>query len=373
MKGIRQERFDSLVFPLLRNGVERGFFSGAAAGIYHVRGEKKNRYLLAAGTTRRDEQGRAVTPETLFDLASLTKPLCTVLSILCLLEQKKIHLGSRLGEMLQYEIRNEQRNITLQQLLSHSSGFKAYKPYYQSFQPIINKKNSSRLIRLILEENMAYTLGEKCVYSDLGYILLGHIIEKVSGLPLDRFFRQEIVGPLKLEKKIRFHPLSIYSKKQNKNCAASEFCPWRKKLMQGEVHDEHCWLMNGVAGHAGLFGSVAGVLTLVVQLLRQWLGKESHPAFSNGLLRKALTRQYTHQTWCLGFDTPSPLNSTAGKYLSLRSAGHLGFTGTSFWMDPDRELAIVLLTNRIHPTRANQQIKKFRPLFHDAVFKAVME
>lgn len=366
-----RERVEFLVVPLLKMGVKKGFFSGAGAGIYNGSEKEENRLVLTCGRTRYDESGRPVKPHTLFDLASLTKPLCTVLSMLFLLEQKTLHLQSPLGEVLPHGLREEKRSITIQQLLSHSSGFKAYKPYYELFQPVIEKNNTSRLIRLILEENLVAAPGEKCAYSDLGYILLGYIIETVSGLSLDRIFRQEIVGPLGLEQQIRFHPVSIYSKKPNSNTAATERCPWRNKILQGEVDDEHCWLMNGVAGHAGLFGSVAGVLTLIEHLLLQWMGKTSTPAYSNQLLKKALTRQYANQTWCLGFDTPSPSNSSAGRYFSPNSAGHLGFTGTSFWMDPDRELAVVLLTNRVHPTRKNEMIKKFRPMFHDAVCKAM--
>jgi CubicO group peptidase (beta-lactamase class C family) len=129
--------------------------------------------------------------------------------------------------------------------------------------------------------------------------------------------------------------------------------------------------MNGVSGHAGLFGTVQGVLEMVVHILNRWRGREEHPLYSNTLLQKALTRQYNDQTWCLGFDTPSPTESSGGSYLSKESVGHLGFTGTSFWIDPEKDMVIVLLTNRVYPSRDNEKIKQFRPLLHDTVFRAM--
>jgi serine-type D-Ala-D-Ala carboxypeptidase len=371
MKKAWLERVDSLVSPLVRKGVEKGIFSGAAVGIYHYRGGEENRFIRTYGRTRNDAYGLPLAVDTMFDLASLTKPLCTVLSILCLVERKKIHLQSRLAELVIQTISKEQRDISVQQLLSHSSGLPAYKPYYKGFKPVIDIHNKSRLVQAVLNEKLAYRPVSNCVYSDLGYILLGVVIEAVSGLPLDTFFLQEITTPLKLEKKIQFRPPVGFLDKEEKNIVATEFCPWRGKILQGEVHDEHSWLLNGIAGHAGLFGSIEGVLSLVEHLLNQWGGKFSHPGYSNDLLARALTRQFANQTWCLGFDSPSPVHSSAGKYLSQQSAGHLGYTGTSFWMDPERELAIVLLSNRIHPTRKNEQIKQFRPLFHDTVVQAV--
>jgi len=354
----------------MANGVENKVFPGAAVGLYHNR-QEENTFIGVYGTTRNDEKGEVVVPETLFDLASLTKPLCTVLGMLCLLQGGKIRLESRLADVGNYNLRTEFNDITVRHLLCHSSGLPAYKPYYASFAPVINKKNKPGILKAILDEQLAYRPGSKCVYSDLGFILLGDVIETAAGQPLDIFFQRRIIGPLGLEKQILFRPVSSSAGKGVKNIAATEQCLWRGRMIQGEVHDEHSWLMNGVAGHAGLFGTIGGVLSLVVHLLKQWRGEGCHPEFSGSLLRQALTRQYAGQTWCLGFDTPSSDHSSAGKYFSSRSTGHLGYTGTSFWMDPDRELAVVLLSNRVHPTRTNERIKRFRPRFHDAVVEAV--
>ena len=142
--------------------------------------------------------------------------------------------------------------------------------------------------------------------------------------------------------------------------------------MRAEVHDEHCWLMGGVAGHAGLFGDGQGVLELCYQILSQWVSGHSTYSWSH-MLKSGLKRRYKEQTWALGFDTPSSVGSSAGKKISPLSVGHLGFTGTSFWIDPEKELVMVLLSNRVHPSRANTKIKKYRPYFHTKIISTLQQ
>ena len=168
-----------------------------------------------------------------------------------------------------------------------------------------------------------------------------------------------------------FRPVDKYETREKKEILATQYCPWRQRLLQGEVDDEHCWLMNGVAGHAGLFGSIQGVLDMSAHILNQWQGRGEHPSYSSTLLQTALVRQHSDQTWCLGFDTPSQPGSSGGKYIFEKSVGHLGFTGTSFWLDPVKDMAVVLLTNRVHPKRDNEKIKQFRPLLYDTVYQTM--
>jgi len=293
--------------------------------------------------------------------------------MLCLMEQNKVNWQTPLGGLLPYPVPVSYRKIRIGQLLSHSAGLPAYKPLYASFTPQEARSSKPKLMKDLLSEQLQYRPGEKCIYSDLGYILLGEIIEHVSATPLDTFFRREITRPLRLESKIKFRPLSRIKKTKDLNIAATENCPWRHRILQGEAHDEHCWLMNGVAGHAGLFGSITGVLSLLEHILGLWQGREELSAFKRTLLQKALKRPYPNETWCMGFDTPSPSGSSAGKYLSGKSVGHLGYTGTSFWVDPTRDIVITLLTNRVHPSRANEQIKTFRPLFHDTIMEVLLD
>jgi CubicO group peptidase (beta-lactamase class C family) len=154
--------------------------------------------------------------------------------------------------------------------------------------------------------------------------------------------------------------------------AATESCRWRGRTLQGEVHDEHGWLMGGVAGHAGLFGTLHGVLALGEWILDLWQGRTEHSTIPVALLRTALERQLANGTWCLGFDTPTVGSSSSGRYFSPCSVGHLGFSGTSFWIDPKRDVVVVLLTNRVHPSRENTRIRRFRPFFHDQVMACLL-
>ena len=327
----------------------------------------EKRLIRTYGSTRFDTGSKPVQENTFFDLASLTKPLCTVQSVLSLIENKKTGWNSPLKSLIRHKTGPYLKKITIGQLLSHSSGIKGYKEYFLDYKAQYKKNNKEKIIKTILKEPLAYQPGRKCIYSDLGYILLGEIVEQVSGSRFDVFFEKKIAKPMHLENDIFFKPFSKEPDKRKKKYAATEKCPWRKKMLQGEVQDENCWLMGGVSGHAGLFGTISGVLTMTENILKIWKGNMEHPAYSSGLLQKALKKIDTKETWCMGFDTPSLSGSSAGRYMSRSSVGHLGYTGTSFWIDPERELVVVLLTNRVHPTRHNENIKKFRPLFHDTV------
>ena len=362
---------DKAIMSLLKKGVENGVFSGAAVGVYKSLNGIEEKKIICCGKTKNGPEGESVKKSTLFDLASLTKPLCTVLGILHLIETNKISWNTNIDALFGTKTAVFLKNIQITHLLSHSSGLKAYKPFYLAFQAIQDSKNKKKLLNSILKEKPVFEAGEKCVYSDLGYILLGEIIEKVSGKQLNNFFDLIITQPLGLEKQVMFRPVDKYATRENKEFLATQYCPWRQRLLQGEVDDEHCWLMNGVAGHAGLFGNIQGVLDISAHILNQWQGRVEHPSYSSSLLQTALVRQHCDQTWCLGFDTPSQPGSSAGKYISEKSVGHLGFTGTSFWLDPEKDMAIVLLTNRIHPKRGNEEIKKFRPLLHDTVYEVL--
>lgn len=269
-----------------------------------------------------------------------------------------------------YDIPSEFIDITIDQLLTHSAGLIAYKPVYQSFAPVPSSENKEKIIRDFLQEQLVYPPGSSCLYSDIGFMLLGALIERVSATTVDKFFRSEIAAPLSIQEKVQFRPLPQTDQKE-KNIAATEHCPWRQKIVQGEVHDEHAWLMKGVAGHAGLFGTITGMMTLTEHILHQWKGRTTHPGFSNTLLQLALTKKYQDHSWCRGFDTPAPQGSSAGSYFSEGSVGHLGYTGTSFWIDPEQEVVVVLLSNRVHPTRENEQIRQFRPLLHNRVREAL--
>lgn len=347
-------------------GLTDGVTIGLAAGVHFRKNGAVSEGSYFGGLTRSDEFGEQIKAETIFDLASLTKPLCTTLCILHLIGQKILGFDDRLGSILPDDMPAKTKGMSIRQLLSHSSGFPAYVPYYKELTPCCRVENKTALRLRILQEPLVYAPDAECRYSDLGFMLLGWIIEQQSGLKLNEYFARYIAGPLGLTNNLFFPALDDSFLIDPSVCAATERCPWRNKVMQGEVHDEHCWLMGGVAGHAGLFGTLRGVMSLCTMFLDIWKnrGPASFPC-GGELMREALTTRHTNGTWCLGFDTPTPGRSSSGRYFSPASVGHLGFTGTSFWIDPQQDIVIVLLTNRVHPSRTNQKIRVFRPFFHD--------
>lgn len=352
-------------------GLEQGVFHGVSAAVSVRQKTGQCRALYHNGWTRNDEHREEVRRETLFDLASLTKPLCTTLCTLHLIGQGKLTLDTPCRSVLNAPVPVDKQAITIGHLLAHCSGLPAYRSYFQRMEPISTRENVQTMLELIVKEPLLHKPGTARVYSDLGFMLLADIIEQVTGGCLEKVFADMIAAPLHLGADLCFIPLGETGKAAGRPVAATEHCPWRQRIIQGEVHDEHCWLMGGVSGHAGLFGTVEAVLRLCEHILEAWQGRVSHMGVANALVQRALVWENDTGSPRLGFDTPTPGQSASGQYFSHRSAGHLGFSGTSFWIDPDREVIMVLLTNRIHPARTNQKIKKFRPWFHDELMKAI--
>ena len=359
---------------LLSTAVQKKIFPGAAVGISGIVGGSREELLISIGNACLIPERVPMEKEVIFDLASLSKPLATTLAVLCLIKEKKIELEQSLGDLLQKPVDKNKGSITLRHLLAHASGFPAHRDYYKELVRYPPADRKEIIIDWIIKEELLYRPGSQSLYSDLGYILLGNIIEKKSDQRLDRLVADKILKLVGLEKGIFFIPFADDNREvllKNKIFAATEECPWRHKVLCGEVHDDNAHALGGVAGHAGLFGDIESVLRLITLLLDMWQDKKDHPNISNADLQRFMIRQsdIDKSTWALGFDTPAARGSSSGKYLSATSVGHLGFTGTSFWIDREKDLGIVLLTNRVHPRRDNVGLKKFRPLFHDAVVK----
>jgi len=358
---------DTCVANLLNEGVKKGVFPGAAVALSWGCGSVRTEIFSVAGSKDSRYPDDLISLHTFFDLASLSKPLATTLLIYSLIHEESITLNTTLADIFPREVPLDKSVITVGQLLSHSSGLTDYKFFFKEFVTVVCEENRERLFRYILDEPLEYKPGGRCLYSDLGFILLGYLVEQVTGISLEENFTERISIPAGLEKEIFYNPV-IGSRSDPENFAATEDCPWRGRIMRAEVHDEHCWLMNGVSGHAGLFGTAGGVLSLCESVLDSWQGRENSCRWS-AMVDSGLQKLYPDQTWCLGFDSPSEQGSTGGKYLSPGSVGHLGYTGTSFWIDPEKELVIVLLTNRVNPSRKNIKIRQFRPYFHDTVIQ----
>lgn len=371
------ETLQAEIRPILTTAQKGKIFPGAAVGIAGNINGLREELLISCGHARLIPERTAMSADVFFDLASLTKPLATTLAVLCLMKEKKISLEESLPDLMQVPTEKRKQAITLKHLLSHTSGLPAHREYYKDLirYPLADRKDI--ISDWILKEELLYQPGTQALYSDLDYILLGMIIEKKTKLTLDRFVADKIMKPLGLEGGMYFIPLAgeCNSKRSEKRIfAATEVCPWRHKVLCGEVHDDNAYVLGGVAGHAGLFGNIRSVLRLSAWLLDMWQDDADHPNIRNADLQQFMIRQrwVRNSTWTLGFDTPATKGSSSGSFLSATSVGHLGFTGTSFWIDRKKDLIIVLLTNRIHPQRDSAGMKEFRPYFHDAVVKGYL-
>ncbi|MFN8008618.1 MAG: glycoside hydrolase family 3 N-terminal domain-containing protein [Terriglobia bacterium] len=305
-------------------------------------------------------QSPAVTPGTIFDLASLTKVVVTATLSMQLIEQRLLRPHDRLTRFFPSATGKGKEKITVTHLLAHSSGLPAHRPLYLRLQ------SKSVMVAKILRLPLQYETGQKSEYSDLGFILLGDIIEKLTGKSLDLLASERIFRPLGMKHTLFNPPVTLKSR-----IAPTEQDPWRNRLLQGEVHDENASAMGGVAPHAGLFGTTGDLAIFSQMVLNGGVYDHCRIIFP-GTLKKFTSRQ-RHPSGTsrgLGWDTPSS-ESSAGTLLSPKAFGHTGFTGTSLWIDPTRELSVILLTNRVFPSRKNNAIREFRGRFADWVVKSI--
>jgi len=353
------------LYTIFSSALDKYVFPGAAVGISLWNGTEYDRNIYHYGLAQSYPERVKIFHETFFDLASLTKPLATVPALLSLLEARTITWDSNLGEIFPGEIPEDKIQITIKQLMSHCSGLPAHKEYFKKLLKLKGNKKKS-LFSWILEEKLIYLSETDFLYSDLGFMLLGIIVEKIAGKNFNEYIKQKIYTPLNLQNSLFF----AEKEKRGIAYAATEKCPWTGKILSGIVHDDNCRALGGVAGHAGLFGTIKGVVEWCEQFLSQLKGRNTHPFYGNETIRKAVTKKWI-SGWTPGFDTPSVTGSSSGRFFSSDSFGHLGFTGTSFWVDPQKEVIIVLLTNRVHFGRHNELIRKFRPFFHDTVMQCL--
>lgn len=325
--------------------------------------------------------------ETLFDLASLTKPLATGLAALVLSSRGRLDLGASLTTTLP-ELKDKRfAPVTVDMLLDHTAGFPATRPYFEDLRardkkaaPGVEKVTGTRkamplLRKMVAETRFDHDPGSKTVYSDIGFMVLGWIIENVVQQPLDQWLEREIYRPLGIDKELFFvrhdDPKRVKDLRL-RSFAVTEQCPWREKLLLGEVHDPNAWAVGGVAGHAGLFGTIDAVWKLMHALWQSYQGDNRH--FLGGAVRRFWTRskRLKDTTRALAWDTPSVHGSMAGKRFSLNTVGHLGFTGCSIWLDLSSDVMGIVLANSAYPTPEGKQdaMAKFRPRLYELIAKA---
>ncbi|MFP4349055.1 MAG: serine hydrolase domain-containing protein [Thermodesulfobacteriota bacterium] len=358
--------FSNAIDRFMEKGVRDRVFPGAVllvacrAEVVHHQG-----YGLANLYT-----GTPVTTETLFDLASLTKPLATALSVIKLIETGRLRLDHSLEALFPETAGTDKGPIRIDQLLVHNSGLPDYRPFYKRLGAAPLETNKSLLRNRILKEPLIGPIGRTVLYSDLGFMLLDWVIERVSGTRPDRFIGQQVYAPLGLD---RLFFVDLEGPLPEGRFAATEHCPWRNRVLEGWVHDENAFISGGIQGHAGLFGTAAAVYRLLSILLTAYHRPSSsgskEDSFFPGSLVRTFLKPFEDTGRSLGFDRPSPAGSSCGALFSAEAVGHLGFTGTSFWMDLERSVLVILLTNRVHPSRNNVKIRGFRPVLHDWVMK----
>ena len=352
---IFENKFNS-IDSMINKSIQDSIFPG---GVLLVAKDGKIIYHKAYGHLTYEVKSEKTNKNTIYDLASLTKVIATTTSVMILVSQGKLDLLKPVQFYLPDFTGENKEKVLVQNLLLHNSGLTAWKKFY-SFC-----KNDEDVIQDILITPLEYEPSSKTVYSDLGMILMGKIIEKISGKRLDVFCKEEIFNPLGMRDTYFNPPAEL-----KKRIAPTELDNyWRMKQIHGEVHDETAYLLNGVAGHAGLFSTAKDISILLQMILQK--GFYQGKSFIDSQVVDLFTKRFSeNSSRALGWDTKSEQNS-AGKLLSQNSIGHTGFTGTSCWVDKDRNLIIIFLSNRVYQTRENTKIINFRPELHNAIVKII--
>ncbi len=315
--------------------------------------------LKAFGRFTFETASPPVTIATVFDLASVSKAVATTSMAMILYERGLVDLEAPVVSIMPEFAGSDARRgeVTMHMLLAHSSGLPAYEKLF------LKAKSKDELLGAAFSTPLTADPGARAEYSDIGFIILALALERVADESLDRFCQREIFGPLGMLR-TTFNPPAAWRASIPPTAGDRSF---RKRIIQGEVQDENASVLGGVAGHAGLFATAEDLATFAHVLLQG-----GQPLIRPETLA-LFTRRETAPAgtpWALGWDTPSA-PSQSGKYFSPRSFGHLGYTGTSLWIDPERQLSITLLTNRTWPDCSNKAIKDVRPALHDAVVEAL--
>jgi beta-N-acetylhexosaminidase len=348
--------------------LDRAVVDGAFPGGVLAVGLNNRLAVHPFGAMTLGAKAQRVAADTIYDVASLAKPIVTTTAAMMLFEEGRLDLDAAVARYLpEFAAASAgdpdaswRARVTVRMLLLHDSGLPAHREFFKG------AKGPEAVLARVMVEPLVREPGTQIEYSDLGFILLGEIIGRLTGESLDEFARKNIFAPLGMSSSMFNPPQSLRARiAPTQNDTA-----YRKRLLQGEVDDENAWAMGGVAGHAGLF-STAGDIAIFAQMLLNG-GIYAH----RRLLARATIERFTKRhdmgdsAYALGWDVPTE-PSSSGVHFSRASYGHLGWTGTSLWIDPERKAFVILLTNRVHLTRSNEKIKQVRPALHDAVFEAL--
>lgn len=340
-------------------------FPGATAGVW-LRGRTAPFWSGHAGVRRQVPSSLPLSRDTPFDLSSVTKIVATTALTATLVERGWIDWDDSVRRFFPGY---PHARIRLRHLLSHTAGFVWWEPYFEQIRARFPGVDLARVSvadrqavmrEIILQVKPEADVETKAVYSDVSMLLLGFVLEEAVSAPFDVAVRDFVWRPMGLGFEFRRVERDVRAG-TDERYAATENCPWRGGVLQGQVHDDNCWAMGGYGGHSGAFGTVSDVLHFAERV--------STGFYLPSTVRR-MWRRVSSPAGCeraLGWDTPSAAGSSVGQYFSPATVGHLGFTGTSLWIDPAAGVAVALLSNRVHPSRENIQIKAFRPRFHDAI------
>jgi CubicO group peptidase (beta-lactamase class C family) len=357
----QQDTQFSDAFEILNKGIAEHAFPAAAAAVTHhgklIASKAEGRFTYEPGS-------QEVTAATIFDLASVSKVVATTSMAMILYERGLLDLEAPVVALApefigsgRSQVDPRRKEVTVHMLLAHSSGLPAYEKLFQQ------ASSKEGLLSLAFATDLTADPGARAEYSDIGFIILGALLERIADEALDRFCQREVFGALGMTH-TTFNPPSAW---RSSIPPTSRGDNTRDRVTQGEVQDENAHVMGGVAGHAGVFSSATDLAIFANSLLN-----EGRPLIRPETLKLFTGRESSPvgTSRALGWDTPS-FPSQSGKHFSAKSFGHLGYTGTSLWIDPERDLAIVMLTNRTWPDSSNQGIKQIRPMFHDSIVDAL--
>jgi serine-type D-Ala-D-Ala carboxypeptidase len=348
-------------FEILNKGIAERSFPAATVAVTHC---GKLVASKAAGRFTYEPSSPEVTTATIFDLASVSKVVATTSMAMILYERGLLDLEAPVVALApefngndRSRVDPRRKEVTIHMLLAHSSGLPAYEKLFE------RASKKADLLSLAFATDLTADPGSCAEYSDIGFIILGPVLERIADESLDRFCQREVFGTLGMIH-TTFSPPSAW---RSSIPPTSRGDNSRDHIIQGEVQDENAYAMGGVAGHAGVFSSATDLAIFADAMLNEGRSR----------IRPETLKLFTQRessplgtSRALGWDTPSSA-SQSGKHFSLNSFGHLGYTGTSLWIDPERQLSIVLLTNRTWPDSSNQEIKQIRPLFHDSIVEAL--
>ncbi len=372
------------VSALMKRAVDEGVFPGAVLTVGKG-GQIVHREAVGFKSleSSKNPNPLPMTIDTVFDIASLTEVLITTTILMKLIEANQIRLDDRISRYIQPFGVFGKSPITIAQVLSHRSGLPHWLPFYEDLlrenagarMGILTSRGARDFVyNQINRAELKYAPGGKQVYSDVGFILLGHLVEVLTGLGLEKAAQRFVFQPLGL-KSTSFIDLSMVRRRGihpvTDLIAPTEECSWRKRMLCGEVHDDNAWAMGGIAGHSGVFSTAFDLHVFARELLASFHRQ------SNFISRNVLDVFWApgetggESAWRLGWDSPSEENGMQPAKLSKNAIGICGFTGCSLWLEPQQAIDIVLVSNRVHPSRANKKIRNFRPQLHEAVVRAV--